>query len=214
MSVDVVHGTMPDVLHDLREADSVFLGGGGLSVLETALKVGRPLRVVATLASLERVGPDARSSWHTKGFPRPAASCRLPGCRCCPTARHRLAAENPVFVLWGDRVVIGLVAATKAGRRQAERLAELWPDAKVFSGPVSTALPDAWAECTGIVAFLSVGATVRLLAGRSSVTSTPIPVWSASTRRVAGRCRCSVLTAAGPTTWPIGCLRRSAPPRS
>src|SRR5436305_7873304 len=62
--------------------------------------------------------------------------------------------------------MIGLVAATKAGRLQAERLAELWPDAKVFSGPVSTALPDAWAECTGVVAFLSVGATVRLLASK------------------------------------------------
>jgi cobalt-precorrin 5A hydrolase/precorrin-3B C17-methyltransferase len=60
--------------------------------------------------------------------------------------------------------VIGLVATTAAGRRQAERLAELWPDAKVFGGPASAALPAAWAECTGIVAFLSVGAAVRLLA--------------------------------------------------
>ena len=60
--------------------------------------------------------------------------------------------------------MIGLVATTKAGRLSAERLAGLWPDAKVFGGPASTALPEAWAECSGIVAFLSVGATVRLLA--------------------------------------------------
>jgi cobalt-precorrin 5A hydrolase / precorrin-3B C17-methyltransferase len=60
--------------------------------------------------------------------------------------------------------VIGLVASTAAGRRQAERLGDLWPDAKLFGGPASTALPDAWAECSAIVAFLSVGATVRLLA--------------------------------------------------
>ena len=60
--------------------------------------------------------------------------------------------------------MIGLVATTAAGRRQAERLADLWPDAKVFDGPASAALPAAWAECSGIVAFLSVGATVRLLA--------------------------------------------------
>ncbi|MDX6206387.1 MAG: cobalt-precorrin hydrolase / cobalt-factor methyltransferase / precorrin-3B [Frankiales bacterium] len=60
--------------------------------------------------------------------------------------------------------MIGLVAATAAGRRHAERLAGLWPDAKVFGGPASSALPAAWTECTGIVAFLSVGATVRLLA--------------------------------------------------
>ncbi|MDX6257027.1 MAG: cobalt-precorrin hydrolase / cobalt-factor methyltransferase / precorrin-3B [Frankiales bacterium] len=60
--------------------------------------------------------------------------------------------------------MIGLVATTAAGRRHADRLAELWPDAKVFGGPASSALPEAWAECTGLVAFLSVGATVRLLA--------------------------------------------------
>jgi cobalt-precorrin 5A hydrolase / precorrin-3B C17-methyltransferase len=60
--------------------------------------------------------------------------------------------------------VIGLVATTAAGRRQADRLSELWPDAKIFGGPASSALPEAWAECSGIVAFLSVGATVRLLA--------------------------------------------------
>ena len=56
VTVDVVNGTMPDVLQTLREPDSVFVGGGGLSTLEGALKVGRPLRVVATLASVERVG--------------------------------------------------------------------------------------------------------------------------------------------------------------
>jgi cobalt-precorrin 5A hydrolase/precorrin-3B C17-methyltransferase len=60
--------------------------------------------------------------------------------------------------------VIGLVTATAAGRRNAERLAALWPDAKVFGGPASSAVVEAWTECTGIVAFLSVGATVRLLA--------------------------------------------------
>ena len=60
--------------------------------------------------------------------------------------------------------MIGLVATTAAGRLQADRLAGLWPDAKVFGGPAAQALPEAWAECTGIVAFLSVGATVRLLA--------------------------------------------------
>lgn len=60
--------------------------------------------------------------------------------------------------------MIGLVATTKAGRVHAERLADLWLDAKLFTGPASTALPQAWAECDGVLAFLSVGATVRLLA--------------------------------------------------
>jgi cobalt-precorrin 5A hydrolase/precorrin-3B C17-methyltransferase len=60
--------------------------------------------------------------------------------------------------------VIGIVAATAAGKRMGAHLAETWPDAKVYDGPPRQALADAWAECGGIVAFLALGATVRLVA--------------------------------------------------
>ncbi len=60
--------------------------------------------------------------------------------------------------------MIGLLAVTAAGRRAAERLADAWPDAKTYDGPPAEALRSAWAECDGIVCFLAVGATVRLLA--------------------------------------------------
>ena len=102
VSVDVVHGFMPDVLHDLREADSVFLGGGGVPTLEAALKVGRPTRVVVTLASLERVGPVLEVLAH-QGFSTGGSQLSASRLAMLPDGTHRLAAENPVFVLWGER---------------------------------------------------------------------------------------------------------------
>lgn len=60
--------------------------------------------------------------------------------------------------------MIGLVAVTQAGRIAAGRLAEHWPDAHTYDGSAADALPKAFGECDGIVCFLAVGATVRLLA--------------------------------------------------
>ncbi|HEX6526070.1 MAG TPA: precorrin-3B C(17)-methyltransferase [Streptosporangiaceae bacterium] len=59
--------------------------------------------------------------------------------------------------------MIGLIAVTQAGRQGAKRLAGHWPDARVYDGPANTALPRAFSECQGIVCFLAVGATVRLI---------------------------------------------------
>jgi cobalt-precorrin 5A hydrolase / precorrin-3B C17-methyltransferase len=62
--------------------------------------------------------------------------------------------------------VIGLIAATAAGRRGCERLAAAWPDRTRSYGdrPVRQALAEAWAECEGVVCFLATGAVVRLVA--------------------------------------------------
>jgi cobalt-precorrin 5A hydrolase/precorrin-3B C17-methyltransferase len=64
---------------------------------------------------------------------------------------------------------IGLVAATAAGRRQAEILAAAWPQARLIGadpqpGAVADALRRAWGECDAVVAFLAAGAAVRILA--------------------------------------------------
>jgi cobalt-precorrin 5A hydrolase/precorrin-3B C17-methyltransferase len=64
---------------------------------------------------------------------------------------------------------IGLVAATAAGRRQAEILASAWPQARLIgvdpqTGAVADALRRAWSECDAVVVFLAVGAAVRILA--------------------------------------------------
>jgi cobalt-precorrin 5A hydrolase/precorrin-3B C17-methyltransferase len=62
--------------------------------------------------------------------------------------------------------VIGLIAATAAGRRAAVQLADaLGPDAcRVYDAPVGEALRTAFGECEQLVCFLATGATVRLLA--------------------------------------------------
>ncbi|HEY6690267.1 MAG TPA: precorrin-3B C(17)-methyltransferase [Rubrobacter sp.] len=60
--------------------------------------------------------------------------------------------------------MIGLIAATANGRRNAAHLAGAWPDARHYEGKAKEALNRAWNECDGIVLFLATGAAVRLIA--------------------------------------------------
>ena len=61
--------------------------------------------------------------------------------------------------------VIGLIAVTGGGRANAERLAAAWPgQTRSYDLPARQALARAWAQCDGLVCFLAVGATVRLIA--------------------------------------------------
>ena len=60
--------------------------------------------------------------------------------------------------------MIGLVAATKNGRRHAAHLARAWPDARYYDGgKPREALCRAWAECDRVVVFLAAGAAVRII---------------------------------------------------
>ena len=60
--------------------------------------------------------------------------------------------------------MIGLVAVTANGRRNAAHLADVWPDARVYEGKAREALGLAWNDCDRIVLFLATGAAVRLIA--------------------------------------------------
>jgi cobalt-precorrin 5A hydrolase/precorrin-3B C17-methyltransferase len=60
--------------------------------------------------------------------------------------------------------VIGLVAATANGRRNAAHLAENWPGTQLYEGRSKEALRRAWRECDAVVLFLATGAAVRLIA--------------------------------------------------
>ena len=61
--------------------------------------------------------------------------------------------------------MIGLIAVTGGGRAAGARLAASWPgQTRSYDGPARQALPRAWAQCDGLVCFLAVGATVRLIA--------------------------------------------------
>ncbi|MEU9825552.1 precorrin-3B C(17)-methyltransferase [Micromonospora chersina] len=62
-------------------------------------------------------------------------------------------------------MLVGLVAATAAGRGHAHRLATAWPHARLVEAEsVADALRAAWRECDAVVAFLATGAVVRILA--------------------------------------------------
>ena len=60
--------------------------------------------------------------------------------------------------------MIGLVATTENGRRNATYLAGAWPDARLYGGKAKVALQRAWIECDGVVLFLATGVAVRLIA--------------------------------------------------
>ncbi|MFP5320854.1 MAG: precorrin-6y C5,15-methyltransferase (decarboxylating) subunit CbiE [Acidimicrobiia bacterium] len=95
-AVRVVEGEAPAALADLPDPDRVFVGGGGTDVLDAVLARVRPgATVVATyavvdaaLAAAERLGSLVQVQL-SRGVP------------IGPDRRLRLAAENPVFVVWG-----------------------------------------------------------------------------------------------------------------
>lgn len=96
-AVTVVAGAAPGALGSLPDPDRVFVGGGGLPVLDAALARLRPGGVlVATFASMHRACAAAD---------RLGAMVQINVSRSVPVgpggATSRLAAENPVFVCWG-----------------------------------------------------------------------------------------------------------------
>jgi precorrin-6B C5,15-methyltransferase / cobalt-precorrin-6B C5,C15-methyltransferase len=95
--VETLHGTAPAVLGECPDPDRVFVGGGGLPVLDAALARLRPGgTVVANYALLDR----AVSGWQRLGNLVELSLSR--GVALGETG-VRLAAENPVFVCWGPR---------------------------------------------------------------------------------------------------------------
>ncbi len=95
VNVEVVDGAAPDALAALPDPDRVFVGGGGLDVLDEAMRRLRPGGVVvATFAVVERaLGAAARLG----------NLVQLSISRGVPTGELglRLRAENPVFLAWG-----------------------------------------------------------------------------------------------------------------
>ena len=84
----------------LPDPDAVFLGGGGIDVLRTVLD-RRPPRLVATFASIERASGVlpllASHGYATEGMLSQASRFAV-----LPDGSHRLTAQNPVFLVWGE----------------------------------------------------------------------------------------------------------------
>jgi precorrin-6Y C5,15-methyltransferase (decarboxylating) len=99
VDVRVVPGAAPAALEGLPQPDAVFVGGGGPGVVAA---VAGAQRVVVALAALDRVAPTRAAllaAGHTVDGVQLAASRLAP----LPDGTVRLAATNPITVLWGAR---------------------------------------------------------------------------------------------------------------
>jgi precorrin-6Y C5,15-methyltransferase (decarboxylating) len=101
VDVQVVEGTAPGALAGLPTPDGVFVGGGGPAALDACL-ARHPARVVAAFAGLERVGP-ALAALTRAGYTAEGTQLQASRLTPLPDGTHRLAATNPVFVIWGVR---------------------------------------------------------------------------------------------------------------
>ncbi|MFD9883573.1 precorrin-6y C5,15-methyltransferase (decarboxylating) subunit CbiE [Streptomyces alboflavus] len=104
--VDVlaVHGAAPTVLSDLADPDAVFVGGGGreLTAIVTACARRARRAVVVSLAAVDRV-PAVRAALLRAGFDCDGVLLQSSRLAPLPGEVTRLAATNPVFLLWGTR---------------------------------------------------------------------------------------------------------------
>ncbi|MET4662033.1 precorrin-6y C5,15-methyltransferase (decarboxylating) subunit CbiE [Streptomyces fungicidicus] len=105
VDVRVVHGTAPGALSGLGEApDAVFVGGGGRELPAVVAACARRARrtVVVAVAALDRV-PAARAALTDAGFTCDGVLLQSSRLAPLPGDVTRLAAANPVFLLWGVR---------------------------------------------------------------------------------------------------------------
>jgi precorrin-6B C5,15-methyltransferase / cobalt-precorrin-6B C5,C15-methyltransferase len=100
VDVRVVEGQAPAVLSELPEPDAVFVGGGGVDVVGAAAKTSP--RVVVALAALDRVAP-CRAALREAGHHVDGVQLSASRLAELPDGSVRLAATNPVLLLWGRR---------------------------------------------------------------------------------------------------------------
>ena len=103
VSVKIVEGEAPDALHGLPEPDAVFIGGsgGGFEDIVKLCAVRARRSVVVSLISLERVVP-AGETLADCGLDVETTLLQASRVRGVGEL-HRLAAETPVFVVWGRK---------------------------------------------------------------------------------------------------------------
>ncbi|MFF5345168.1 precorrin-6y C5,15-methyltransferase (decarboxylating) subunit CbiE [Streptomyces althioticus] len=105
VGVTVVHGRAPGVLDGLGDdPDAVFVGGGGRELPAVVGACARRARrtVVVAMAALDRV-PAARAALTGAGLTCDGVLLQSSRLAPLPGDVTRLAATNPVFLLWGVR---------------------------------------------------------------------------------------------------------------
>ncbi len=98
VDVRTVQGEAPHALDGLPPPDAVFVGGGGQPVIE-AVAGRRPARIVVALAAVERAGA-ALATLTAAGYAADGALLHAARFAPLPGDVHRLAATNPVFLVW------------------------------------------------------------------------------------------------------------------
>jgi precorrin-6Y C5,15-methyltransferase (decarboxylating) len=104
VSVEVVAGSAPAALTELPDPDAIFIGCGSRVAGACARRGART--VVVTLATVDGVA-EVRELLTASGYAVDGAliqASRLALLGAGGRAGTRLAATNPVFVLWGDRL--------------------------------------------------------------------------------------------------------------
>jgi len=100
--VQIRSGRAPEAFKDLPPADAIFAGGGDHAVLAAAIQHANPELIVVTLAAVSRVAETA-ALLTTHGYRTEGVQLQASRLSPLPNGQLRLAAENPVFVLWGSR---------------------------------------------------------------------------------------------------------------
>ena len=104
--VTVIIGAAPDVLEDLPDPDSVFIGGGGAAmpriIDEVVGRLSPGGRVVANFAAMERANDTYKTMKQMSLSPQMTMVAASRG-RELPDETLRLEAMNPVFVVWGQK---------------------------------------------------------------------------------------------------------------
>jgi len=111
VDVRIVAGAAPEALGTLPDPDAVFVGGGGPEVVE-AVTARHPARIVVALAAVERAGL-ATAALAAAGYAADGALVQAARFASLPSGVHRLAAINPVFLVWG--ALPGITEAVSAG---------------------------------------------------------------------------------------------------
>ena len=101
VEVRVVAGEAPAALAGLPGPDAVFVGGGGPDVVAAAAAAG-PERLVVALAALDRIAP-TRAAMHAAGYVVEGVQLAASRLAELPDGAVRLAATNPITILWGTR---------------------------------------------------------------------------------------------------------------
>jgi len=101
VDVRIVAGTAPAALSVLPQPDAVWVGGGGLDVLDACVRVGAS-RVVLGLAALDKLAP-ARAALLAAGYTVDGVQLAASRLAELPDGSVRLAATNPVLLLCGQR---------------------------------------------------------------------------------------------------------------